>query len=129
MQHDNAARLLEAAQAFAEKDDELAARYLAPDFVLHVPGTNQISGRYLGPDGFREYAARLQTLTAHTFTLTPVDTLGSDDHAAGVYATSARRNGRHFDGRIVNLYRMVDGTIIEGWLHPTDFLSWNQFWS
>jgi len=129
MQHDNASRLLEAVQAFAEKNDELAAQYLASDFVLHVPGTNQISGRYIGPDGFKQYAARLQTLSDHTFALTPVDTLGSDDHTAGVYATSARRNGRHFVGRIVNLYRMVDGKIIEGWLHPTDFVGWNEFWS
>jgi hypothetical protein len=62
MQHDNAAHLLEAAQAFAEKNDELAAEYLASDFVLHVLCTNQISGRYVGPDGLKEYAARLQTL-------------------------------------------------------------------
>ncbi len=129
MQHDNASRLLEAVQAFAEKNDELAAQYLASDFVLHVPGTNQISGRYVGQDGFKHYAARLQTLSDSTFALAPVDTLGSDDHAAGVYATSARRNGRHFEGRIVNLYRIVDGKITEGWLHPTDFIGWNEFWS
>lgn len=129
MQHDNAVRLLEAVEAFAEKNDELAARYLSSDFVLHVPGTNQLSGRYVGPDGFRQYAARLQTLSERTFALVPVDTLGSDDHAAGVYDTSARRDGRHFAGRIVNLYRMIDGKIVEGWLHPTDFLDWNAFWS
>lgn len=129
MQHHNAVRLLEAVQAFAEKNDELASRYLAADFVLHVPGTNQLSDRYLGPDGFKRYAARLQVLSDNTFSLTPVDTLGSDDHAAGVYLTSARRNGRRFEGRILNLYRMVDGRIVEGWLHPTDFTGWNEFWS
>ena len=129
MQHDNALRLLEAVQAFAQKNDDRAAQYLASDFVLHVPGTNQLSGRYLGPDGFKQYAARLQTLSEHTFALVPVDTLGSDDHAAGVYATSARRNGRHLAVRIVNLYSMLDGKIVEGWLHPTDFLGWNEFWT
>lgn len=129
MRHDNAARLLEAVQAFSEKNDELASRYLASDFVLHVPGTNQLSGDYTGPDGFKRYAARMQDLSDRTFTLTPIDTLGSDDHAAGVYSTSARREGREFEGRIVNLYRMDGGRIVEGWLHPTDFAGWNEFWS
>jgi ketosteroid isomerase-like protein len=129
MQHDNAARLLEAARAFASGNDELAAQYLSSEFVLHVPGTNHLSGPYPGPDGFKQYATRLQALSNHTFALTPVDTLGSDNHAAGVYVTSARRNGRDFQGRILNLYRMDNGMIVEGWLHPSDFTNWNEFWS
>ena len=103
---------------------------LADDIILHVPGTNQLSGDYKGKNEFFDgFLATLMSLTDGQVVIEPHDILGSEHHGAGIYRWRATRNGRTFEWRQANVYHVANGQIAESWFHPFDFEAWNEFWS
>ncbi len=109
--------------------DGLAAAF-ADDVVVHVPGTNQVSGDYKGKEElFAGFLGKLMSLTGGQVVLNPHDIIGSEDHAVGIYTWTATRDGKTLEWRHVNVYHVRDGKIVEVWQHPFDFERWNEFWS
>jgi ketosteroid isomerase-like protein len=53
----NAATISDLYEAFVGGDIEAAARFVSPDFVMHVPGTGRNAGEYWGVNGFRQFFA------------------------------------------------------------------------
>jgi len=109
--------------------DALSALF-ADDVVVHVPGTNQLSGDHKGKAAaFTGYMGKVMALTNGEFVFEPHDIVGSEDHAAGIYRYRATRDRQTIEWRHVNVYHVRDGQIVEIWQHPFDFERWNDFWS
>jgi ketosteroid isomerase-like protein len=119
-----------AAAAMATGDMDGLSALFADDVVLHVPGTNQLSGDHKGKEAaFTGFMGTVMSLTNGEFVFEPHDIVGSEDHAAGIYRYRATRDGQTIEWRHVNVYHVRDGQIVEIWQHPFDFERWNEFWS
>ena len=55
----NAATISDLYEAFVGGDIEAAARFVSPDFVMHVPGTGRNAGEYWGVNGFRRFMSNI----------------------------------------------------------------------
>jgi ketosteroid isomerase-like protein len=98
--------------------------------VLHVPGSNQISGDYRGRKAFfEEFIGKMMGLTGGQFKIEPHDFVSNDDHVVGLYNITAGRDGKEFNYSHVNVYHVRDGKVAEIWQHPGDVVAWNDFWS
>jgi ketosteroid isomerase-like protein len=119
-----------AATAMTTGDMGGLSALFADDVVVHVPGTNQLSGDHKGKEAaFTAYMGKVMALTNGDFVFEPHDIAGSEDHAAGIYRYRATRDGTTLEWRHVNVYHVRDGQIVEIWQHPFDFERWNEFWS
>ncbi len=109
--------------------DRLGAT-LSDDVVLHVPGSNQISGEYKGKQAFLgAFLGKLMSLTGGQVQIEPHDFLANGEHVAGLYNITATREGKTFSWSHVNVYHVRDGKVAEIWQHPGDPFGWNDFWS
>lgn len=124
-------RVLRAAvEAMITGDYETLPACFAEDVAVHVPGTNQLSGKYKGRnDLFEGFLETLMSLTDGQVVLEPHDLIGGERHAVGIYTWRATRDGRTSEWRQVNVYHVTGGQIVEVWQHPLDFERWNDFWS
>jgi len=128
--HETEKVLRAAATAMTTGDMDGLSALFADDVVVHVPGTNQLSGDHSGKEaGFTSYMEKAMALTNGEFVFEPHDIVGSEDHAAGIYRYRATRDGQTIGWRHVNVYHVRDGQIVEIWQHPFDFERWNEFWS
>jgi hypothetical protein len=116
--------------ALTTGDVEALPTLFADDVVIHVPGTNQLSGDYKGKaELFDSFLGKLMSLTDGQVVLEPHEILGSENHAVGIYNWRATRGGTTIEWRQVNVYHVRGGVIVELWQHPFDFERWNDFWS
>jgi ketosteroid isomerase-like protein len=129
MIHPNEELVRAAIAAGTARDIAAFSELISESFVLHIPGTTLVSGSYEGLAGFGAAFAKMAELTGGRFEVEVLDVLASRDHAAGVFAANAARDGRELQWRLINLYRIVDGKIAEVWQHPYEFGPWNDFWS
>lgn len=111
-------------------DLAVVADLIAPDVVLHVPGTHPLAGDHHGLDGFARFTAATSALTDDGEDIEVVDVLGSDERAAVYCHVTATRAGRApLDNMTVHVLRIVDGRVTEAWLHNFDDVAVSAFWA
>jgi len=116
--------------ALAAGDLAVVADLVAPDVVLHVPGTHPLAGVHHGLDGFGRFSAATSALTDDGEHIEVVDILGSDERAAVYCHVTASRAGRApLDNMTVHVLRIVDGRVTEAWLHNFDDVAVSAFWA
>jgi hypothetical protein len=120
--------LRKAVDCFVTGDVEGLSALLTDDFVIHVPGSNQLSGDHNKEAFFNDFIGKIMSLTNGQFQLTPHDILGSEEHAVGVYNMKATREGSTLEWRHVNIYHVRDEKIAEVFFTPHDFPAWHEFW-
>lgn len=111
--------------------DTVGARAaLAPDVVLHVPGTHPLGGTHAGPDGVLGFVEASRQLTDDGEDVEVIDLLASEQRVAVYCRVTARRGDRTLDNTTIHLLH-VDETdrIDEIWLHNFDDVAVNDFWS
>jgi ketosteroid isomerase-like protein len=113
--HVNEAVVRAAAAAVVNADPAAYAEVTAPDIVVHFPGTSPVAGDHHGRGALGK---RIRELTGSPLSIEVVDVLASDEHAVGVYRMTAHRDGRSLQWFHMNLYRVVDGRIVEVWQNP-----------
>src|SRR5688572_23134109 len=69
LSHANARVLSDLYDAFATGDVEGVLRFVAPDFLLHVPGNGRNAGEYWGPNGMRQFMTNIATYNGGVFDL------------------------------------------------------------
>lgn len=107
-----------------------AARFLADDVVLHVPGTHPLAGEHHGPAGVVDFVVGSRALTDDGEQIEVLDVLGGTDHAAVYCRVRATRAGRApLDNTTVHLLRVRAGRVVELWLHNWDAPVVDEFWS
>jgi uncharacterized protein len=120
----------DAVTAMTTGDMDSLPGYFDDNVVVHVPGTNQISGDYDSKAAFfGDFLGKIMGLTEGSFVIEPHDFASSDDHVVGIYDITATRDGREYSYHHVNVYHVRDGKIAEVWQHPGDSAAWNDFWS
>jgi ketosteroid isomerase-like protein len=119
-EHPNAAVMRRFYTAFETRDVDAVRDSLADDLVWHIPGRHRFSGDY----GKAEIMATMgetvpefsETGTAiiSTFSIELEDLVATDEWAFARVHWNHTRDGRHFDQRGVEVYRLnADGRIVE----------------
>lgn len=128
MSHPNAELLERAFSAFG-RDALAVARALADDIVWRVPGTNAMSGEYVGRDATLQFLRQTLVLTGGTYRTELQYVVADDERAVAVY----RARGERGEGRTLDIEQALfcvirDGQIADVTAVPLDFPAFDAFW-
>ncbi len=114
MAQDNVDVVQGAWDAFGRGDIDAVLDAIAPAAETRVPESLPWGGTYAGPDGFRDFLARLNE-NFDQFTATPDKVLGADDNHVIVLAKvkGRTRGGATIENRAVWIYQLRDGKIAD----------------
>ena len=114
--------------AIATRDRVDFAACLAPNVVLHVPGTTLISGTFRGFDEVMEALARVAAMSGESLRIRLHDALANDQHGIVMYEVSAQRGGRDIGYSHIDIYHFADGRISEISGFPSDIDGFNRLY-
>lgn len=128
MSHPNA-ELLERAFAAFGRDPIVVARTLAEDVVWRVPGTNAMSGEYVGRDAVLQFLRQTLVQSGGTYRTELRYVVADDERAVAVYGARGEREGRALDIDqalfcVIRAQRIADVTAV-----PFDFPAFDAFWA
>lgn len=126
--HPNEELLRRAYEAQARGDLESYLALLSDDFILHIPGLSRIAGDYRGKAEIRRHFREIAELSGGTFRTEIHDVLATDEHAIGLIAAFAEREGHRVDLPRVHVWHVRDGELAELWLHPVDQPRFDEYW-
>ena len=114
MAQDNVDVVQGAWDAFGRGDIEAVLDAIAPTAETRVPETLPWGGTYTGPDGFRDFLARLRE-NFDQFAATPDKVLGADDNHVIVLVNIKGRTkgGAPIENRAVWVYQLREGKIAD----------------
>ena len=127
MTHPNA-ELLERAFAAFGRDALVVARSLADDIVWRVPGTNAMSGEYVGRDATLQFLRQTLVLTGGTYRTELQYVVADDDRAVAVYRACGEREGRTLDIEQALFCKVRDGQLADVTAVPFDVPAFEAFW-
>lgn len=104
-------------------------RWLAPEFVLDVPGDSPNAGRHAGRAAFQSFLARAAELTGGTLRLALHDVAVGDEHAVAVATYTATRPDRApLENHLCHLVRFAGDQIVYSRLFTGDQYAVDAFW-
>lgn len=116
-------------QALGAGDVAGAAAHLAPDVVLHVPGTHPLAGDYHGVDGVFAFLAGGRERADEGQTIELLDILTGTSSVGVHIRVRATRGERTLDNSTIHLLRIERGRVVEVHLHNFDGVAVDAFWS
>jgi ketosteroid isomerase-like protein len=120
MSHPNEELVRKGYEAFSTGDVSSMRQLLDPDVVWHAGGRNPLSGDYRGVEEVLGFFGRTMEHTQGSFRVSIEEVLVNDDGAAVVQRSSGERNGKSFDDRGLQLFRISDGKAVEVWQYYGD---------
>jgi ketosteroid isomerase-like protein len=129
MEHSNVGVIRKGYDAFMRGDMETARSIFHPDVIWHVAGGGPLSGKYRGFDEIARWGAQLFERSAGTFREELATIVANDSWAVQVAYYQAERNARKIRDQSVNVYRMVDGRVLECWVYFSDVQGFEEFWA
>jgi uncharacterized protein len=114
MAQDNVDVVQGAWDAFGRGDIDAVLEAISPSAETRLPETLPWGGTYAGPDGFRDFLAKLDQ-SFDQFSATPQKVLGADDnHVVVVAKTKGRtKTGGTLEGTAIWIYQLRDGKIAD----------------
>src|SRR6478735_2840472 len=113
MASDNVDVIEAAWAAFGKGDVDRATEIAAPEAEIRAPESLPWGGTYIGPEGFRELLGKIVS-NFEQFKVTPEKVLGADDdHVVVVARINARVNGGSVEQRVVWVYKMREGQVVD----------------
>ncbi len=101
-----------------------------PDRVLHIPGTGQVSGRFVGWDGEMGVTGTAYALTEGSLGLRVVDTFANDHRAVTILRVTGTRGDTTLDQQVVEVHELSDGRKVrESRLYPQDVTAYSAFFT
>ncbi len=128
MSHPNATVVERAFAAFG-REALVVARTLADDIVWRVPGTNAMSGEYVGRDAVLQFLRQTVVLTGGTYRTALQYVVADDERAVAVYRARGEREGRTLDIDQALFCVIRDGRIADVTAVPFDFAAFDTFWA
>ena len=129
MTGNNAGRLKEFLEAYADRDTGRIGAMLAEDAVWHVGGTHQFSGDYRGKEAILGYFDTVGNETGGTLRLDPVELLANERRGAVFLRVTAQRGSQPLDVTMAEAFEFDEtGRITEFWAHATDQDAVDRFW-
>jgi uncharacterized protein len=129
MEHENAALMRKVDEALLAGDFPGFLALHAEDAVMHVPGDGPLAGDHVGRDGIAAVFQQELSMLDGPPEVVPLDTLGSDDHAASMVIQRMHRDGRSYEGLQVVVARVHDGQLSEIWFRPQDQAAFDRFFA
>jgi hypothetical protein len=127
-EHPNADLVRRAHHAFEAGDMTAVRELFAADIVWTVSGTGPASGVTHGLDGVLDNFRQIMEWTAGDYVATPVDYLGSDDHAIALtHAKASRPDGRTLDVDEAVIFRVAGGRLVTAQHMAYDEQAWDEF--
>lgn len=123
------AEIVERAFGAFGRDPIVVARTLAEDVVWRVPGTNAMSGEYVGRDAVLRFLRQTFVLTDRTYNTELQYVTADDTRAVAVYRARGTRNGRTLDIDQALFCVIRDGKIADVTAVPFDFAAFDAFWA
>ncbi len=135
-EHPNVARIRGAYKAFNSGDADTVRGLLADDLVWHVPGRHRFSGDHNKAEIMAtmeeivpEFSATGQAVMS-TFIIELEDVVATDEWAFARVHWVHSRDGKRFDQRGVEVYRLnADGRIAEFWAFMRDTTAFDDFFA
>ena len=121
--------LLERAFAAFGRDALVVARSFADDIVWRVPGTNAMSGEYVGRDAVLQFLRQTLVLSGGTYRTELRYVVADDERAVAVYRARGEREGRNLDIDQALFCEIRDGRIADVTAVPLDFPAFDAFWA
>jgi uncharacterized protein len=114
MAQDNVDVVQGAWDAFGRGDIDAVLETIAPSAETRLPESLPWGGTYAGPDGFRDFLAKLDD-SFEVFSANPQKVLGADDNHVVVVAKTKGRTkaGSTIEGQTIWLYQLRDGKIAD----------------
>jgi ketosteroid isomerase-like protein len=114
MAQDNVDVVQGAWDAFGSGDVDAVLDTIAPTAETRIPETLPWGGTYAGPEGFRDFLAKLDE-SFEQFSATPEKVLGADDNHVVVLANIKGRakGGGTVESRAIWIYQLRDGKIAD----------------
>jgi ketosteroid isomerase-like protein len=128
----NAATISDLYQAFVDGDLEAAARFVSPDFVMHVPGTGRNAGEYWGVNGFRQFMSNIARHNGGVFDMEVRVFSVAGEHAfiwEVIQINRAYDPHRIWTLRISNWMKMRAGRLSEWWVIPEAQREYDDYWT
>jgi uncharacterized protein len=120
MSHPNEELVRKGYEAFSTGDVDTLRQLLDPQVVWHAGGRNALSGDHRGVEEVLGFFGRTMEYTQGSFRVSIEEVLVNDDGAAVVQRSSGQRNGKSFDDRGIQLFRIRDGKTVEVWQYFGD---------
>jgi ketosteroid isomerase-like protein len=110
-----------------ELTETRAARLVASEGVVHVPGSGRLAGEYRGPAGFARLFGLQREAAQDGFDLQLQSYDVHDSAAAAVVTIGARRDMQTYRDRVRLVLSFEGGKIKELWLDPVDAAGFDAF--
>ena len=115
--------------AFSSGDMATLNGLFAEDAVWHVPGSSSLSGPKEGRDAILAFFGETMSLSGGTFRVNLEDVVGGEEHTTALHHSHAERNGKVLDQNAVNVFRILDGQVIEVREYSEDGGAAVEFWA
>lgn len=117
--------------AFMSGDIATLTEMIAPDCIWHVGGRSVLAGDYAGHEQILGYFAKLQEMTAGTFSV-HLDDVGETEAGlvTAVVTLSGTRDGRTLQARMIEVGRSnAAGQLAECWWYAEDAYAVDEFFA
>lgn len=115
--------------AFSSGDMATLTELFAENAVWHVPGDSPLSGPKEGRDAIFAFFGETMSLSGGTFKVTLDDVVGGDTHTVALHHSHGERNGKVLDQKAANVFRIVDGKVVEVREYSDSGTSGDEFWA
>jgi uncharacterized protein len=115
--------------AFSSGDMATLTELFAEDAVWHAPGGSPLSGPKEGRDAIFAFFGETMALTGGTFKVTLDDVVGGETLTVALHHTHGERSGKVLDQKAANVFRILDGKVIEVSEYSDAGGAGDEFWA
>ncbi|MBT2568881.1 nuclear transport factor 2 family protein [Arthrobacter sp. ISL-85] len=116
-------------EAFIAGDMDTLRDLFAEDALWHTGGTGGLSGDKKGRDAILAYFGELYSRSNGSLKVTLDDVASGDKYTIGIQSGHAERDGKTLDQRIVIVFTIAGGKVIEVLEAADDSAKASDFWS
>ncbi|MGD0588669.1 MAG: nuclear transport factor 2 family protein [Thermoplasmata archaeon] len=127
--HPNETLIRNAFAAFMRGEAGAARPAFAPEVVWHVPGRGPLSGDFHGFDEIARWGGQLYERSGGTFREELHEVLANDSTVFQWVTYKATREGRTIEDQSVNVFRILNGKVVECWVFFGRVYDFDAFWS
>jgi len=118
--------------AFLKGDADTAAKFVTPDFIMHVPGRGMNAGEYWGRTGLKKFMGNISAYNGGTFSM-KIPAMSVEDHTAFtrevVVINRKQDPSRLWTLRFIMHYEFKNEGISEAWTIPEDQYLYDTYWN
>jgi ketosteroid isomerase-like protein len=126
--HPNADVVRRAYDAFSRGDMDGLGALFTDDITFSIPGRSPLAGEYKGKEAVFGFLQNLMQISGGTVRVDAHAIVAEDEHAVGLMALTAQRNGKRASLNTVHVWHVDDGKLTEFWEFP-DQPDYDDFWS